>query len=147
MPRKDNLVSTGMYALAKNIASVNTTGFETDIQFRLHRIIVSTGLIWLDTKTSETAPSFYILSHAKFMVNGVVVYTAPWFTFSSTYIYKHKTTGDYFLMGTKLEVAALKHKAAIFIEAANLFNISYSDLLGAPMPGRWLSAGFKYAVK
>jgi iron complex outermembrane receptor protein len=33
MPRKDNLSPTGIYALAKNIAKVNTTGIETDVQF------------------------------------------------------------------------------------------------------------------
>ena len=145
MPRKDNLLPTGTYALAKNIASVNTTGFETSMQLKLKTISGSLGLLWLDTKTSETTPSFYILSHAKFMVNGNITYTASRYSLSATYIFKHRANlPDYFLAGAKAELSVLKHKGGIFLEAQNLFNITYSDLLGAPMPGRWLSFGIKY---
>lgn len=146
MPRKDNLVPAGTYALAKNIATVNTTGFETGIQVKFKSLHGSFGLLWLDTKTSESTASFYILSHARFMVNGNIIYNTRWFSLSATYIYKQRVNlADYFLLGTKAELFVLKHKGGIFIEAQNLFNISYSDLLGAPMPGRWLSAGIRYA--
>ncbi len=158
MPRKDNLIPGGTYALAENTASVNTTGFETDLQFRLHNIFGSFGLLWLDTKSSETNTSFYIASHARFMVNRSIVYITPLFSISMTWIYKHRASNmapainaplskDYFLLGTKAEVFLLKHKGGIFIEASNLLNTSYSDLLGAPMPGRWLSAGVKYHLQ
>ncbi len=147
MPRKDNLVPTGTYALAKNIATVNTTGFETSLQAKFKNLSGSFGLLWLDTKTSEITPSFYILSHAKFMVNGNIIYTAKSYSLSATYIYKHRANlPDYFLAGAKAELFILKHKGGIFLEAQNLFNINYSDLLGAPMPGLWLSAGIKYAL-
>ena len=73
MPRKDNLIPTGRYALAKNISSVTTSGLETDIQYSKKlspnaNLYSSLGFLWLDTKSSEPNPSFYILSHAKLLI-------------------------------------------------------------------------------
>jgi iron complex outermembrane receptor protein len=34
----------------------------------------------------------------------------------------------------------------VFIQADNVFDKQYSDLLGGKMPGRWLSAGFEIAL-
>lgn len=163
MPRKDNLSATGMYALAKNIAEVNTTGFETDIQYsksfkgREH-LFATLGIIWLDSKSSDAVPSFYISSHAKFLANFSIVYTNQWFGFSANGIYKTRSaqtapainaaiSTNYFLFNAKAEVFLLKNRAGIFIETSNVFNEKYSDLLGAQMPGRWIMAGFNFQFK
>jgi vitamin B12 transporter len=36
-----------------------------------------------------------------------------------------------------------KIKSSLFAEANNVFDKQYSDLLGAPMPGRWLMGGWR----
>ena len=160
MPRQDNLIPAGTYALAKNIASVNTSGLETDIQYSSafkghHQLLATLGMLWLDSESNSSQPSFYISSHAKFLANFSVVYSNPWFSISTNGLYKTRApqsasvinatiSKNYFLLNTRAAVYLLKQKGSLFIEAQNLFNKTYSDLLGAPMPGRWLSAGFNY---
>jgi len=157
MPRKDNLSPTGTYALAQNIASVNTSGLETDIQYNKNfksgqQLYFSLGFLWLDSESSIGQPSFYISSHSKFMTNGNIVYSTPWFSVSVTGIYKTRAaqtasainatvSKEYFLLNTKAAVSVSKQKASIFIQAVNVFNKTYSDLLGAPMPGRFFLHG------
>ena len=159
MPRKDNLSPTGKYALASNIASVNTTGIETDIQYTkqlqdFQRIFTTIGFVWLDSKTSETVPSFYISSHAKFLVNFNLQYQNKFGSVSFNGIYKDRKprsassisaniSKNYFLINTIAEVNVLRNKFCVFAEADNLFNKTYSDILGSQMPGRWLMAGLK----
>jgi iron complex outermembrane receptor protein len=162
MPRKSNLIPTGIYALASNIAKVNTAGFETDVQYQQQwsngkKIVASMGMVWLDSKVLDGIPSFYISSHAKFLVNASVVYTCKSLQLSSNAIYKIRTAAqasainadlseNYLVMNFRALVFVKKQKAGLFVEATNLFNASYSDLLGAPMPGRWLLAGFNLAL-
>lgn len=157
MPRKTNLSPTGTYALAKNIATVNTAGFEADIQFSrrinaTQRIWAALGLLWLNSKSSDTVPSFYISSHAKFNSNFSVAYENKLFAISINGIYKKRKqqaaaainaelSPRYFVANAKAEIFLLK-RSSVFFQADNVFNENYSDLLGSQMPGRWLMGGF-----
>jgi len=162
MPRKDNLSPTGNYALASNIATVNTSGIETDIQYSVHlkkhNIIWGTiGVVWLDSKTSETTPSFYISSHAKFLTNFNLEYTNRFFAINVNGVYKHRTPqkatainaevdADCFMMNAKADVFLLKERLSVFGEIDNVFDNKCGDLLGSILPGRWLMAGVKLAL-
>lgn len=158
MPRKVNLSPTGTYALAKNIAKVNTKGIETDIQFikhfnSTHKISTTIGLLWLDSESSNTVASFYISSHAKFMSNFSILYQHRYFGVSINGLYKKRKQNtapainatlspDYFVMNTRVDFFVFK-KVTFFIQADNVFDKSYSDLLGSQMPGRWMMGGLK----
>ena len=160
MPRKDNLIPTGIYALAKNIASVNTTGIETDIQYthhftEEHRLSGSLGLLWLDSKSSDSIPSFYISSHARFLTNFSLIYQYNDLSLSINGLYKKRKTQtassinaaitpDYFIMNAKAEYSFLQRSLSVFAELDNVFNRQYSDLLGAVMPGSWFIGGIKF---
>ena len=79
MPRRQNLSPPGSFALAKNIASVKTSGVEVDIQLikklsAKSNLQAGVGLLWLFSESDAAAPSFYISSHAKFLGNFNVVY-------------------------------------------------------------------------
>ncbi|HJV20363.1 MAG TPA: TonB-dependent receptor plug domain-containing protein [Sediminibacterium sp.] len=159
MPRKDNLSPLGNYALAKNIGKVNTSGWETDVQFsrsinQQQRVWATVGLVWLDSKISDAAPSFYLSSHAKFLANFNLVYTYNWLGIQLNGLYKTRTaqpgtanfagvSRDYFVANIKLSASLIKNKAGVFVEADNVFDLQYSDLLGAPMPGKWFKGGIK----
>jgi iron complex outermembrane receptor protein len=161
MPRKINLSPTGSYALAKNIAQVNTAGFETDLQFTKQinssqKIWAIWGLLWLDSKSSDTIPSFYISSHAKFSSNFSVAYENKIFAISINGIYKKrreqsaaainaKLSPHYFIMNAKAEIFVVK-RTSVFFQADNIFNTNYSDLLGSQMPGRWLMRGVSFKL-
>lgn len=162
MPRKSNLSPTGTYALAKNISEVNTKGFETDIQFikelnNKQRLYTVVGFTWLESKSSEATPSFYVSSHARLLTNFSIQYGTPAFSVAVNGLYKTRTpqiaapikatvTKDYFLLNAKAEGFVIKQKLSLFVEVDNVFDKAYSDLLGAPMPGRWLMGGLKLSL-
>lgn len=164
MPRKENLIPTGTYALAKNIAAVNTTGFETDIQFSRHfsehhHFSGSIGVLWLDSKSSDSVPSIYVSSHAKFLTNFSIIYQYENISLSLNGLYKHRRpqatspassnitayiTPDYFVMNARFEYGFYHKSLAIFTEIDNVFDRHYSDRLGAVMPGSWFVGGVKF---
>lgn len=159
MPRKDNLVPNGIYALAKNFSSLKTTGYETDLQFQQpistnQQLTATAGLTWLDSKLNNgETPGFYLSSHAKFLTNFSVIYHYKWLSLSLNGIYKTRQeqeatainaylSKDYFLVNAKVDVLLGKH-VSVFMQVDNVGDVKYSDLLGAQMPGRWLMGGFK----
>jgi iron complex outermembrane receptor protein len=158
MPRKNNLSPAGTYALAKNISKVNTSGFETDIQFtksleNSQHFRFMTGFTWLNSKSSDSVLSFYISSHAKFSNNFSIAYDNKYFAISMNGVYKKRKpqtatainarlSRDYFIMNLRAEIFLLK-KFSVFAQADNLLDVNYSDLLGSQMPRRWLMGGLK----
>jgi len=159
MPRKENLSPTGTYALARNIAKVNSTGVETDIQYNKQisnsqQIWATLGFTWIDSKSDGTSPSFYISSHAKFLTNFNVQYALGKFSISVNGLYKQRNpqksapinatiSKEYFVLNGMLQAFVYKNKVSLFSQLDNIFNEQYSDLLGSKMPGRWLMGGFK----
>ena len=158
MPRKVNLSPTGTYALASNIAKVNTSGVETDIQFRQqwqpdHFLISSMGLLWLDSKTSnKTNPSFYLSSHARFLVNWNAQYQQGKWSLSAAAIYKDRRPltaaainaslkKDLFQLNLRTSYKLWKDHISVFAEVDNVFDSRASDLLGTYIPGRWGMVG------
>jgi iron complex outermembrane receptor protein len=162
MPRKTNLSPTGTYALAKNITEVNTKGFETDIQLikefkNQQRLYTTVGFTWLESKSSEATPSFYVSSHARLLTNFSIIYNVSRFSIGINGLYKNRTpqfsspikatvTKDYFLLNAKAEGFLIKQKLSLFVEVDNVFDRTYSDLLGTPMPGRWVMGGLKLSL-
>jgi vitamin B12 transporter len=159
MPRKDNLVPNGSYALSSNIWQVNTTGWELDVQYRLafaenNYAEAQLGLLWLNNEGNEGTPSLYLGTQANWITNFNILYRYNRWTVSSTGLYKkrqsQKTNGginasltpEYFLVNGKIEFNPIK-QLGIFVQADNIGDIEYSDLLGAPMPGRWWMGGLR----
>jgi iron complex outermembrane receptor protein len=159
MPRRENLVPGGTYALSKNIWQVNTTGWELDVQYR-HEVstnqslTIQGGLLWVENDGNNSTPSLYLSTQAKWLANFNALYRVKKWAFSSTGLYKQresqKTNGginaslssEYFVLNAKLEFNPSK-KIGIFVQADNLTDIEYSDLLGSPMPGQWWMGGVR----
>ncbi len=162
MPRKDNLTEGGVYALAKNIAEVNTIGGELDMQYvqaigSRQSLTGAAGLVLLNSKSSDATPSFYISSHARFLANFSLIYQCHNLTLSINGIYKQRQkqeenaihaviSPDYFVLNAKADYRVGAGFSA-FMQTDNVFNRQYSDLLGSPMPGRWLMAGVRFQMK
>ncbi len=158
MPRKDNLIQNGTYALANNIASVTTSGFEVDLAGGFvwnekKKMTFKRGLTYLNSVTPNgTKPSFYISSHAKWMWSNSVIIQLSNTTISYSSLYKSRMpqqatnlgveiTQKYMLHHVKLEQRLMQKKLGLYIQVENLTNVKYSDLLGSIMPGRWWSGG------
>ncbi len=154
MPRKSNLSPAGNYALAKNIKKVTTRGAEAEVTWQkafsnTHRLYINTGLTLLHSGSSDTVPSFYIISHAKLLAQANVLYTFKRVSLSVSSLYKtrnaQKASGinavissDYFLLNAQASYQLCK-KLAVSVMCNNITDKSYSDLLGSIMPRRWLS--------
>lgn len=161
MPRKDNLSATGTFGLARNIANVHTTGLELDIQLvnafdENRKLILNSGLTWLDSESGSDITSFYVSSHAKFLANFSAIYQHSGFSFSINGIYKTRAAREasaieaviskqYLVLNARAEYAFYSRKLAVFVQADNAFDTKYSDLLGSRMPGRWLMGGLKFS--
>jgi iron complex outermembrane receptor protein len=159
MPRRENLVPGGTYALSKNIWQVNTIGWELDVQYR-HEVstnqslTIQGGLLWVKNDGNNSTPSLYLSTQAKWLANFNALYRVKKWALSSTGLYKQresqKTNGginaslssEYFVLNAKLEFNPSK-KIGIFVQVDNLTNIEYSDLLGSPMPGQWWMGGVR----
>jgi vitamin B12 transporter len=161
MPRTINLLPTGTYALAKNVERVKTTGWEMDLQYRDSLgsgfLLAQAGLLWLNNQAPSGGAGFYLNSHARFLLNGLIQYQwGPWIA-STGLLYKKRPaqtatplgaalTPSYFLWNAKLSYAPLGWMGSLFIQADNVLDTRYSDLLGAHMPGRWVSGGFRVTL-
>ena len=162
MPRKSNLSPTGTYALAKNVETVKTTGIEIDLMYNKKinansELFATAGFTSLRSKNDAPVPSFYISSHAKYLLNFAAAYRFQAFSISVSGVYKKRTaqkanpisaeiTPSYFVFNTKVGWQFLKKGGKLFIQTDNLFDKKYSDLLGSKMPDRWLSAGIEIAL-
>ena len=162
MPRKDNLSPTGSYALAKNIAAIDLTGFETDVQYSkvfstTKQLWATAGVTFINNNNNGAAPSFYVSSHAKVLTNFSLQYQTKHYSVSMSGLYKERKaltaaaihaniTKNYLVMNLQAQAFVYRQKASVFVQADNLFNKTYSDLLGSVMPGRWISAGAKLAL-
>jgi iron complex outermembrane receptor protein len=160
MPRKSNLVQGATYALATNLSSVQTSGFELDMRLdhrfgERNRLLVMAGMLWLRSEDADKTPSFYISSHARFLFNSTVVLTAGPFDLSLQTLYKRRNAQTasaissqldrvYFLTNAKVRYQIPKFRTSLFVQSYNLFDRSFSDLLGARMPGRWVSFGMQF---
>ena len=159
MPNPSNLVPTGIYALATNLSSVATSGFEADIRMDKswgegNRLLFTNGLLILRSESGGKTPSFYLSSHARLLLNSSAVLQTGRIGLSVTSLYKRRNpqtetaiqaevSRSYWLLNLRARYDLTKEGSHLFVQAHNIGDINYSDILGARMPGRWLSAGFQ----
>ncbi|MDI9319918.1 MAG: TonB-dependent receptor [Phycisphaerales bacterium] len=159
MPRQFNLLPTGSYALAKNIKQVDTKGAELDITYQKqlgqeHQLFLNSGISLLNSKSNDSAPSYYIIAHAKTLIQGTAVYQYKKLQLSLNILYKQRNiseakginasiTPNYCLLNARIGFSFQNHWS-IFVQSNNITDIQYSDLLGSPMPRRWLSGGASF---
>ena len=157
MPRQENLLPGGSFALARNIASVTTSGLEVNGRFEKTlpngAFSGGAGLTWLGSEGIGGTPGFYISSHARVLLNGFATFRYRRLSFSATGLYKERQvftapaieaqiSPSYFTLGFRAE-ARVVHGLSLFVQGDNITGAQYSDLLGAPMPGRWWSGGVR----
>ena len=111
-------------------------------------------MIGLSVINSSSTPSLYISSHARLLLNYSVQYRWKFLQLAVNGLYKQRSPQmgnaslaslprEYFLLNAKLSASLKKisNEINFFVSADNLFNTSYADRFGVPMPGRWWSGG------
>ena len=160
MPRKDNLSPTGVYALASNISKVNTAGLELTMQYNKtwgkQKLLGIVSAIWMRSRSADALSnnSFYLNAQATFIFNYNLQYNYKNFDIALNGLYKERVataassinatvSPSYFILNTKASYTLPKKHISFFVEANNLLDRTYADLLGTPMPNRWLMGGLQ----
>lgn len=162
MPRKDNLVPTGIYTLAKNFSKVNTVGVETDVQFtkefaKNQKIVATAGITTIASNTNNKQPTLYTSAHANFLTNFSIQYAFKHFSLGVNGLYKERKpaysqdinvglSSSYIVVNIIAQATVYKNKLSIFVQGNNFLNKSYSDILGSALPGAWWMGGLKLSL-
>ena len=140
---------------AANIGSVEVNGVESSIEitpqkirkdFPISRLFVNyTGL---DEYNKHGYLSKYVLDYLKQQISGGIEYTL--FGFKNSWVLNYKKrvgdTNSSVVVDTKITKDIIRKKDLafeVFLEVTNLFDTSYSEQSGIPMPGRWLKSGVR----
>jgi len=161
IPNRTNLQAGADYFYASNIADVNTKGLELEswLSTSIGKTTLlrwSLGYTYLNTSNSEDAISVYLSSHAKHLITSQFILANPSWELSLSGLYKSRNAriasgieasldDSYQVWNSRLRLHLTKEISAQ-LQVHNLWDATYQDILGAPMPGRWLSAGVKISL-
>jgi vitamin B12 transporter len=159
IPYLTNLIPDSTYWYAVNNSNTNTFGIENKISYKYFfdnniNTSITIGYTYLDIKSDFYSKPLYILLHAKHLINGDVLLHYSRITFHVNGVYKvresqvSKTINRYLkksfaVWNTATDVRIYKQNVFINFTIYNIFDMNYSDFLGAEMPGRWLAGGLK----
>jgi len=156
IPNNDRLQEGADYFFAQNIADVRTQGVEAELWYRraLGRrghLQASLGYIYLNTGNPGGLVSVYISSHARHLLTANLRLRAGAFELGVNGLYKQRNDRFAESIDSTLEPAYTLWNAragyrilpelGLSLQVHNLFDADYQDILGAPMPGRWVMGG------
>ena len=149
------------YFFAQNISEVNTTGFETEVQYVQtlnddSNMSLGLGYTYLNTTNEEDQISVYISSHARHLLTGRMIYEHKFFNIGLTGLYKDRTaqfapgigrslSPSYFLLNAVVGLR-LNEQLSISLQMNNVTDVVYQNILGADMPRRWFMGGVKFQL-
>jgi iron complex outermembrane receptor protein len=103
---------------------------------------------YLDSRISHDSvyAAKYSNNYPRHQISGSVVATLPFsLSGSMDVVYKVKVSGDSYIL---LDARLTKQigRIVLNVSGTNLLNQSYEEIVGVPLPGRWLWAGFELKV-
>jgi vitamin B12 transporter len=154
----DNLQPDEFYFYTQNISNAQTTGIElfTSGQFRFNaqtRLGVETGYTYISTTAGTGEVSKYIANHPSHQFSLGLNLSAGRFNLNSQSSYRVRSSetadvigamvpGSYFVTNLNLE-ARIAGSAVLYGKVLNLTDTDYQEILGPPMPGRWVMSGVR----
>lgn len=137
---------------AKNISSINTDGIEFNFTIYPYLILKHSPIIKVNidytylTSNKETAEfqSQYLLNYLRHQLI-IGVSNNWWFGIRQSWSLRYENRVNFennFLVDTQLMKKIQNFE--IFLKATNLFNKTYHEISGVPLPGRWITAGVKF---
>ncbi|MEJ2004581.1 MAG: TonB-dependent receptor, partial [Cyclobacteriaceae bacterium] len=155
----ENLETDAEYFYATNISDAATSGFETEFWAekslgRNSSLTSTIGYTYLNTGSPSGEVSKYIASHANSLFTAGITLDVGGFNMGINGLYKIRDKEKTEEINSELESSYLVFNARasyrvfgnlnILVQALNVFNEQYSDILGARMPGRWFAAGLRW---
>src|SRR6056297_179495 len=155
----NNLRPDETYFYAMNIERSSVAGVEflSDVTHSLgnnRSLGVQSGYTYIYTTSDGESPSKYIANHPEHQVNFGLRYSTSWGAIHSENSYRVRSEesaelieGDvpsrYFISNLNLQVTPGWSPATLYVQVMNLTDTQYQEILGAPMPGRWVMGGLK----
>jgi vitamin B12 transporter len=139
--------------LAGNIADLKTFGIDMGISYRPTFNTdnwfkkISLNYTYLTSNFNEpNLISLYILDHLRHQCISEIIHSAPYnIMFNWAFRYENRYNFDsYFIADLKLSRSF--NNINLSLSALNLFNKSYLDVSGIPLPGRWLKVGISFHI-
>ncbi|MDH3243106.1 MAG: TonB-dependent receptor [Saprospiraceae bacterium] len=161
IPNNQNLQPGETYFYASNITDVNTFGLEFESWFQTSwnertQLRWIMGYTYLNTSNDEDVISVYISSHAKHLINTMLSFKLGKLDIALNGIYKNRSerlassldvqlNPNYQVWNFRLGVN-ITDQLSLNLTTHNLLDEDYQDILGAPMPGRWLMGGIRFSL-
>ncbi|MCX7986323.1 MAG: TonB-dependent receptor [Bacteroidales bacterium] len=157
----NNLVPDTIYWRAFNNSEVNTWGVDARLSYS-HKLTsflyaqLSLGYSYNDISVSSNARPLYLLLHSKHLLNGTLALNVYGALLNVTANYRVRPNSQfatsinrylkksYAVWNASFDYPILKQNLYLHLSAHNIFDMKYSDFLGAEMPGRWIAGGIKF---
>ncbi len=163
IPRQEvfpTLIDNANYFFTQNLEEVTTTGLETELGYTrqfsdalgLNAIL---GYTFLNSSNDAEVLSKYISNHANHRLTATLDIAYDWVNWSVQLLHKNRNADfaesigaelseNYTVLNTQLSLAIVPNKLFLNGQINNVFDKQYSDILGAPMPGRWFMGGIRW---
>lgn len=161
IPLNTNLQPGAAYFYATNIAAVQTRGFEVEswmTHYLPHGIDLdwNVGYTFIDTRNDSNVAGAYLTNHARHLVTGQMALRGRRWELNLNGLYKGRNqrtapaidaalTERYTVINARAKWF-IHDQFALNLMVNNLFDVEYADVLGAPMPRRWLMGGMSWRL-
>ena len=139
--------------IVQNIANINTYGIDMGISY--HPLFgfdsylkkISLNYTYLKSDFNETnLLSQYVLDLLRHQFIAEITHSAPLdIIFNWAFRYENRYNFDSYFI-TDLKLSRSFNNFDLSLSALNLFNKSYMDISGIPLPGRWIKAGINCKI-
>ena len=138
----------------ENVSNLKTLGAEVSFDFQLNRIIesfpiTSMNLSYTYLTSDRKAGSYeskYLLDHLRHQLIIGLTNVLPFGLTQNWMIRYEERENITSHLIVDSQISASVEMFDLFLRATNLFNTSYFDIPGVPLPGRWISAGVKFKI-
>lgn len=150
------------YFYTQNVSSATSYGVELGINKKVqlakyHKLRVGLNYTFIQTETKNEVPSKYISNHPGHMANFQLGYEARYIDIVLSNNFRTREQEDnvailgaipeqYFVSNAVIRLKPFNGKLNIVGKVLNIFDASYQETLGAPMPQRWFAAGIDWKL-
>lgn len=156
-----NLLPNTNYFYTQNISSATTQGVESNFSYRFGqkkiKYVVQAGYLYAITNLDSGVLTKYISNAARHNASLNVTITRKAFELMISNQYRWRATAptaetatrvagasqEFWIANARLTYKPLKGLIQVFAQVENLGDLTYRDVLGAQMPRRWTSVGFR----
>ncbi len=157
-----NLLPGEQYFYASNISESSARGVEMFLNgnFRVpgnRTVSTSTGYTYIKTTSDQETVSRYIANHPSHQISFSVDYRTRLFAIQSQSNYNVRSPesealvdgnvpSSYFMTHLRFSISPFGEGIQFYSRIINLTDTQYQEILGAPMPGRWIMGGIQASI-